>query len=434
MELRELFRTRLENAGIDPDPSVNARLMKKLARREFVTFNPARFNAYYLGGIIAAGIAAAILLAPSEKTESRLPESAEEKVEIKAEVRTIIPNERKENYTAAIKADADKGITSKASERKEGIISAINKKEEISGKPSEADQTERIPDVVKSDILVKDAGSKKLVSSQKSSDKLFLPSVNEGCVPLRVRFVCTATEIDSYRWTFGDGGVSHDKTPEWIFDVDGEYKVTLEVFSGNNLVGTSSEIIKVQPRPVANFEYVPDKAVIPDDEIRFVNYSTEAVRYQWNFGDGTYSDLFEPQHSYTQYGQYDVKLVVSNEFGCSDSVIVQNAFAGSKYFIEFPNAFMPNPDGPSGGIYSLKSDESAEVFHPVSSGVSDYQLKIFSKLGILIFESKDLNVGWDGYFKGQLSNSGVYIWKVRGKYRNGEPFTKMGDVTLLRIQ
>ena len=53
-------------------------------------------------------------------------------------------------------------------------------------------------------------------------------------------------------------------------------------------------------------------------------------------------------------------------------------------------------------------------------------------MGILIFETNDINIGWDGYFKGQLSNSGVYIWKVRGKYRNGEPFTKMGDVTLLK--
>jgi len=51
----------------------------------------------------------------------------------------------------------------------------------------------------------------------------------------------------------------------------------------------------------------------------------------------------------------------------------------------------------------------------------------------LIFETNDINIGWDGYFKGQLSNPGVYIWKVRGNFRNGEPFTKMGDVTLLKI-
>ena len=61
MSLRELFRQKLENAEIIPDASVNAKLMRRLARREFLRFNPARFNIYYLGGIIAAGITAAII-------------------------------------------------------------------------------------------------------------------------------------------------------------------------------------------------------------------------------------------------------------------------------------------------------------------------------------------------------------------------------------
>jgi hypothetical protein len=109
-----------------------------------------------------------------------------------------------------------------------------------------------------------------------------------------------------------------------------------------------------------------------------------------------------------------------------------NAYSGSEYFINFPNAFIPNALGPSGGNYSAKSDEAALIFHPVSSGVSDYQLKIFSRLGIMVFETNDINIGWDGYFKGQLSESGVYIWKVRGSFRNGEPFVKTGDVTILK--
>ena len=50
----------------------------------------------------------------------------------------------------------------------------------------------------------------------------------------------------------------------------------------------------------------------------------------------------------------------------------------------------------------------------------------------MIFESNDINIGWDGYNKGELCEPGVYIWKVRGKFRNGEPFIKMGDVTLLK--
>ena len=140
----------------------------------------------------------------------------------------------------------------------------------------------------------------------------------------------------------------------------------------------------------------------------------------------------QPIHRYAEYGSYNVSLEVTSEYGCSDSQTVSNAFSGSEYYINFPNAFIPNMQGPTGGYYSSKSDEDAQVFHPAFSGISDYQLKIFSKLGILIFESSDINIGWDGYLNGKLCEPGVYIWKVRGSFRNGEPFTKMGDVTLLR--
>ena len=66
MSVRELFRQKLENAEIIPDLLLSAKLMKSLARREFFRFNPARFNIYYLGGIVAAGIAAAIILLSTE--------------------------------------------------------------------------------------------------------------------------------------------------------------------------------------------------------------------------------------------------------------------------------------------------------------------------------------------------------------------------------
>lgn len=432
IELRELFRNKLENAEIVPDPSVNSRLMKKLARQEFMTFNPARFNVYYLAGIVAAGIVATLLLLTSESGTSVLPPEPVKDLKTVVEEKPAVSSIIEDAVITENKEVAGKQGSSKASGISTVAQTPVNVHRDSESKSAEPVRAERIPSAVTSDMLKKDQEGDKLINTVKSSGNLFVSSVTEGCVPLKVRFISTATDADSYRWTFGDGGESNEKTPEWIFDLDGEYKVTLEVFSGDRLTGTSTEIIKVRPRPVANFEVSPEQAVIPDDVIRYINYSTDAVRYLWDFGDGNHSELFEPQHRYDKYGQYDVKLTAINEYGCSDSVLVLNAFAGSKYFIEFPNAFIPNPDGPSAGLYSSKSDEMAEVFHPVYTGVTEYQLKIFSKMGILIFESNDINIGWDGYINGQLSNTGVYIWKVRGKYRNGETFTKMGDVTLLK--
>lgn len=437
MELRELFRSRLKNAEVVPDLSVNLKLMRKLARREFMKFNPVRFNVYYLGGILVAGITAAIILSSDRDTTASITDDS-----LKTETSRVTGFPVVAHQDTVIEKTAT-GILSEENTAKNRSNTRA-KTEASQGTPAgqslkdaqkmPVSHTDRLPALPQNDLFKKTVidTSKLINSGAKGVERLFISSVSEGCVPLKVRFINMSDEFYSCRWTFGDGGSSVEKAPEWIFDVDGDYKIVLEIFSSGKLIASSSSIIKVYPRPVANFELSPEKAIIPDDEVHFINYSTDAVRYIWDFGDGMHSQIFEPQHKYVKYGNYSIKLIAFNENGCSDSLMVQNAFTGSAYFIDFPNAFIPNPNGPSGGIYSSKSDESAQVFHPVFSGVTEYQLKIFSKMGILIFESNDINIGWDGYFKGQLSNSGVYIWKVRGKYHNGEPFTKMGDITLLK--
>ncbi|HAM09301.1 MAG: hypothetical protein A2X05_02025 [Bacteroidetes bacterium GWE2_41_25] len=436
MEFRELFRSRLENSEVVPDPSVNSKLMRRLARREFMMFNPGRFNIYYLGGALVAGITAAIILFSDRDNSAILTDDS---IKTETNITAGMPVADSVETIISVPAPRLAAQGNKVKSISKPVSETGNSQETITERTVEnvqatnIGQADVLPALSKSDLFKNDGiDSDRLMNRYKGVEELFVSSVSEGCVPLKVRFITTAGDNYSCRWTFGDGGSSYEKAPEWIFDVDGEYKVVLEVYSNRSLIATSSSLIKVYPRPVANFEIGPGKAIIPDDVIRFTNYSTDAVKYLWDFGDGSRSELFEPQHKYNKYGSYNISLTAFTEYGCTDSLLVQNAFSDSEYFIDFPNAFIPNPNGPSGGIYSSKSDESAQVFHPFFSGVSEYQLKIFSKIGILIFESNDINMGWDGYFKGQLSNSGVYIWKVRGKYRNGEPFTKMGDVTLLK--
>jgi hypothetical protein len=46
--------------------------------------------------------------------------------------------------------------------------------------------------------------------------------------------------------------------------------------------------------------------------------------------------------------------------------------------------------------------------------------------------SNDINIGWDGYYKGKLCEEDVYVWKAYAKLNNGKVFKKTGDVTLLR--
>ncbi|MDQ1332593.1 MAG: hypothetical protein QG576_628 [Bacteroidota bacterium] len=432
--LRELFRQKLENVEIIPSQSVRKQLMSRLGRREFLRFNPSRFNIWYTGGIAVAGAALALILASGHtKTEKAAPVN-----NMKLHDSAIINVQNINNSQSVIMNPEEDpkitGISDKKSSERSAKIDNKNTRltnpKQVNNISSPSGAVSSLPD----NSLLHNTGTdrNKLQGATKLKGNLIESSVTEGCSPLKVKFRNIDKSCDSCRWTFGDGGYSTEKETEWLFDLPGEYNVMLHVFGSNGMMSVSSQIIAVHPHPVARFEIVPENAVIPDDEIVFHNFSSDAVRFRWEFGDGNNSELFEPRHQYRKFGRYSVKLIATSDSGCSDSLIVTNAFSGSGYYIDFPNAFIPNPNGPSNGYYSLKSDEIAQVFHPVFTGVSEYQLRIFSRRGILIFESNDINIGWDGYFKGQLSDPGVYIWKVRGNFINGESFTKMGDVTLLK--
>jgi PKD repeat protein len=430
--IAKLFRKKLENAKIVPDASVKSELMRKLARKEFLRFNPSGFNIYYFGAVLVSAITIALIIKVS-------PEKPDQSLPLSVSVEKSIEN--------AIVSNGSDTIKKSVSLNDKNLAPLLNKPIILGGDVPVEEPVSNIGS--RENNIVTHAGvnvsfnEKRLFSEAavknnelkggfKTNKVLFEVSASEGCTPLKIRFYNKSDSFDSCRWAFGDGGYSNEKNPEWIFDVEGDYKVVLSLFRSDSLHETSAANISVYPKPVALFEIASGKTVLPEDEIRFFNYSTNAAHYYWNFGDGITSDLFEPTHRYKKSGNYNVRLVVSSDYGCSDSLIVMNPFSASEYFIDFPNAFIPDPQGPTGGYYSPKSDESARVFHPVFSGVSDYQLKIFSKLGILIFESNDINIGWDGYINGQMSIPGVYIWKVRGNFRNGEPFIKIGDLTLLK--
>lgn len=436
INLRQLFRNNLETAEVVPDVSIKSKLMRRVARKEFLRFNPSRLNIYYGAGILVAGIASAVLIfSPSKDSASLIPDSSTKRINrpdttslVELPVKQIVRTEPEKTIVTHNKSIKSKTV----SLQQDSTVPEVRKVNNLQKANTSFNANINYSKTGKGVFSEGVADNKKLQSGFNPESNLIELFESSGCAPLKLRFYNKSTSYDSCRWTFGDGGFSNERDPEWIFDVEGEYKIALQVFGKDGKNSVSTATVTVYPKPQAHFETAPDKAVLPNDEIHFLNYSTNAVQFSWDFGDGSTSEFFEPSHTYAKFSNYDVRLVVFSDRGCSDTLKVVNAFSGSEYFIDFPNAFIPNTQGPSGGYYSSKSDEAAQVFHPSYTGVTDYHLKIFSKLGILIFESSDINLGWDGYLKGQLCESGVYIWKVRGKFRNGEPFIKMGDVTMLK--
>jgi PKD repeat protein len=423
--LEDLFRSKLEENEMEPGSALTARLMNRLGQREFFRFNLLRFNIYYLTAALAILMITGVILFSGSAGVTVTP-PAPATGEMKAG-ETADPGPVSQQD--AVKALAGETVMDKdpsSEERHETVVSKA--------RPATGRESAIIPEnTVAGKIDIAAAGKK---STTAAPEPLMLPvielSVTSGCSPLPVKFAGNAGSDCLISWSFGDGGTSTDPSPEYTYNIPGRYIVTLTVTDSRGRTLTATEAIEVWGRPVAAFDIRGDNQWNEGDKVVFVNMSSGAVNYLWDFGDGTYSTLADPVYRYRQAGTYSVSLVALSAEGCADSVTVSDLFTDAGMYIRFPNAFVPNTGGPTGGYYNRRTDEESQVFHPVASGIADYNLKVYSKTGIMVFESNDTALGWDGYYRGELCAPGVYVWKVRGTYRNGEIFIMAGDVTLLK--
>ncbi len=261
-----------------------------------------------------------------------------------------------------------------------------------------------------------------------------LPS---GCEPhyIRIKNKSLRTEAPgtTYRWDFGDGSFSSDRDPAYTYYNPGIYRVELTVM-GPGGKSTWSQVIEVYPSPRANFDVAPSVVFLNDEKVRMFNLSQGADTYLWEFGDGDTSTLKEPFHKYMTPGVYEITLHTSSNNGCSSMYKLTPAVTvKSPGVLRFATVFTPNKEGPieRSSLPTGGTEIDQFFFPPIREEVTGYKLQVFNRQGVLIFESRDINIPWNGYHKGNLCPQGVYVWFVEGKYATGMPFRKVGDITLL---
>jgi parallel beta-helix repeat protein len=152
----------------------------------------------------------------------------------------------------------------------------------------------------------------------------FSASPTSGNTPLNVIFTDSSTgSPTTWRWNFGDGTSATVKTPVHTYSTAGSYSVTLKVgnSTGNNTT-TKSSYIKVTAKnttnatiPVVSFWGSRTSGTAPLT-ITFTDASTNTpTSWYWSFGDGTYSTVQRPRHTYSKAGTYSVTLKASNAAG-----------------------------------------------------------------------------------------------------------------------
>jgi gliding motility-associated-like protein len=155
------------------------------------------------------------------------------------------------------------------------------------------------------------------------------------CVKDAVSFTNTSSATAaSLLWTFGDGTTAVAVSPVKTFTNPGTYTVRLTQTYGF-CIDSASKTIQVLPRPTAGFTADKTIACLPPLTVKFQNTSTDAIAYQWIFGDGTTSTEANPSHTYTSYGNFEVKLIATNAYGCTDTMQLPGSVNVAKPVINF---------------------------------------------------------------------------------------------------
>lgn len=191
--------------------------------------------------------------------------------------------------------------------------------------------------------------------------------------------------------------------------------------------------VVVHPKAFAQFNATPEIVSVPGQGVQFFNLSVNATSFTWNFGDGNQSDEEQPNYFYQKPGEYYPQLIAQNDYNCPDTFTIDlpiTAEADGK--IDFPNVFTPDPNSFSDNGYYAPGRFNATIFHPVITGVEKYHLTVFNRWGELVFETRDQNQGWNGYYRGEIAQQDAYVWKADVVFINGSEETFVGDVTLLR--
>jgi len=246
------------------------------------------------------------------------------------------------------------------------------------------------------------------------------------CDPAKIEFGNNSTsELPiKYYWNFSTGIKSSNFETSQVFSPWGVYSVTLTAVTTSICADTSVTSISnitVFPSPSANFSYNPEITSIFEPEISIVNKASwDALSWQYTFGDGTSSFFPVERHTYVESGNFVIMQTVNNKFGCKDSVekIVQ-ILPEFRFWI--PNAF--TPDGNSRN----------DVFKPVLYGIKQYDFRIYDRWGNKVFETRDPDKGWNGFFKDELCKQDIYAWRISFMNEiNSKVEVRSGHVVILK--
>lgn len=208
----------------------------------------------------------------------------------------------------------------------------------------------------------------------------------------------------------------------------GDYQVFVRDANGCTITPEAVSIIEPEPLIVSlgeniNVEY-GDTLLI---DFLDITGGTGMLTYSWSPSDSSMLSCIDcPNPTVIVKEQTSFKLLVRDEKGCTADDII-TIFVNKFNPVMVPTGFTPNGDGQNDLLH----------VHGKANGTRVVMFRIYDRWGELLHEDGDFDLndrsrGWDGTFRGQPLNGGVYIWHIEVEYPDGMRETMAGSTTLIR--
>jgi len=302
-------------------------------------------------------------------------------------------------------------------------------------------------------------------------------------------------EPTAFTWTFPGGVTSIDRNPTVTLSTSGFQDINLKVRNFYGCEAEKTKTIEIGEKPIVDFTYTKDcdgnVSFVPT-QLNTANI----VTWFWSFGDGSSSVMMQTAHHYTMNGLPTASLIARSNNGCisdsiSKSILINKIypFAGNDTIISIGEPFHLHATGgehynwtPSTGLdnssipdpiavlnknqqyvvhvsnndgceasdsimikvykgpevylpnaFSPNNDGKNDVFRAIGPGIKTLEyFRIYDRMGNLLFQSKELNKGWDGNFSGRAQPAGTYVWTISAVDLHGTKIFRKGTVVLIR--
>jgi gliding motility-associated-like protein len=247
---------------------------------------------------------------------------------------------------------------------------------------------------------------------------------------------------ENIQW-FRDGwAIAGATAPEMAVSLPGFYQVQFRQDDGIHIFSDVQEI-QLTTLPYFSIDEAPISAAT-DEPISFSASGEAGLGYEWTFS-GPVSYVLDGttfSHSFQEAGYYDLAVVATSDFGCMDTLYIDDYVN-----ITSPENMQDNPNNPTANpvdtiqlmdhfiptAFSPNGDGLNDVFRPIGDVWDGYGIQVYDQWGKMLFEGFLPESGWDGSSGGLETPAGTYVYMlIPGNADSARADVIAGHVSLIR--